>query len=939
MQLCFRVTQLLFTVLLTMILPSVLAAAEPDNGLVVPARLRCEYLHEPQGIDVRQPRLSWWLESKARAQRQTAYQVLVATTLELLAVDQGDSWDSGKVDSQNSSQILYQGRPLVSGQTLYWKVRTWDAQGIPGAYSASASFSTGLLEPTDWQAQWISSEENGSPLLRKQFAVDRKVRSAKLYIAGIGYYEAFLNGSKVGDHVLDPASSYYTNDQPWPLTDRVWYVTYDVTDMIRPGNNVIGAMLGHGWYSADGGSPGRQPYGDRPRLLAQLVVDNIDGGRTIVGSDATWQTMRGPVIANEICLGESYDARLEQSEWSTSAAETSQWKSAIAVAAPSQNLSAQMLPPCRVISTLPAVKMSQTAPGVYLFDFGQHFSGWTQLRVKGPRGTMVRIRHAGAIFDDGRLDTRSNHSATQTDHYTLRGGEEEIWEPRFTLHGFRYAELTGFPGTPTLETLTGRHVRNDVDVSGTFTCSHPLLNQIQSNIQWTLATSLQGIPQDAAERNERMGWLGDTGFVAEEYFVNFDAASFWTKWLREIRDSQRPNGDVPVISPLHFGRVPGMSETKAWRGAPDWTSTYPLLVWYMYWYHGDRRIVEEHYEPLQRLVAWYESQAKDGILASVLGDHMEPQDDGTSSYAPLHTPANLTTTCYYFRVATILHEMALVLEKPADAERYSLLARQIQSAFHRRFFNAEKKIYGTGSQASLAVPLEMGIVPPEHQTAVLQSLVSELERRQFHLSTGIIGTRGVMEALRQQGRADVLYNIATQTTYPSWGFQIGRGATTIWESFGEAGPKSANTLSLNMKMFCNASKFFHQQLAGLTPKRPGFERVQIRPCPVGALTSASSTQDTVQGRFEVSWELRPKTFCLQVTVPVGAIADLSLPVFSIHGDSVRESGQLIWESGELKPNATGIISARRENSTIDFTIASGKYVFESANNSKAASPQ
>ncbi|WP_437222375.1 family 78 glycoside hydrolase catalytic domain [Planctomicrobium sp. SH661] len=910
-----------------------LAGSESACGLELPSRLRCESLENPQGIDVPQPRLSWQLQSSGRSQRQTAYQILVASSPDLLAADRGDLWDSGKVNSGKCSLIPYQGNELRSGQALHWKVRVWDVKDVASGYSAPAKFSTGLLDPEDWAAKWIASPEEGSPLMRKSFVLDRPVRRAVLYISGIGYCEPYLNGEKVGDHVLDPSSTYYTNDQPWPLTDRVLYVTHDVTQIIQPGENALGAMLGHGWYSADRTPPGRQVYGDRPRLLAQLIIEHPEGEPTVIATDNTWQSHPGPVTANEICLGEDYDARLESRGWNTPAALTSDWRPAIEVEVPSPNLSAQMLPPCRVVSSLPAVKLTETAPGVYLFDFGQHFSGWTQLKVTGDRGRVVTLRHAGAVFPDGSLDTRSHYAATQTDQYTLRGNADEVWEPRFTLHGFRYVEMRGFPGTPTLETLVGRHVRNAVEISGTFECSNPLLNQLQSNIQWTLATSFQGIPQDAAERPERMGWLGDTGFVAEEYFVNFDTAAFWTKWLQDIRDTQRPNGDVSVICPIHLGRVPGLPESKAWRGAPDWTSTYPLLVWYMYWYYGDQRIVEEHYEPLKRLVAWYESQADDGILGSVLGDHMEPQDDGSGSYLPLRTPADLTTTCYYFRVVTVLQQMAQMLGHTDDAAHYVDLAKRIQTAFHSRFFNAATNVYGTGSQASLAVPLEMAIVPAEFQADVLQALIHAIEEKDDHFSTGIIGTRGVSEALSRHNRSDVMFRLATQTTYPSWGDQIQKGATSIWESFGGAYANTQHTHSLNMKMFCNASKFLHQELAGLAPTEAGYKRVQIHPQVVGGMISASSTQQTPQGRFHVAWRSQPETFELQVTIPPGTVADVKLPVGSLEHASVMESGQMIWTSGSPHPGPAGIHALQRGDSTIDLTIDSGTYAF-SVNNDR-----
>ena len=884
-------------------------------------RLRCEYLQDPLGIDVERPRLSWWINSRQRGQHQTAYQLLVASAPELLASDVGDLWDSGKIVSAEHSQVECRGQPLGSGDSAFWKVRVWDAHDRPGPYSEPARFEMGLLERNDWQARWIDCPENGSPLFRKPFAVASPVRKARVYLSGLGYYELSLNGQKVGDHVLDPASTYYKNDQPWPLTDRALYVTYDVTSQLVVGENVLGVMLGNGWFSDDGNSPGRQSYADRPRLIAQLVLEYADGHRETLGSGAAWRTAPGPITANEICLGETYDARREQAGWNAPGFDDSHWQPARLAEAPCETLSAQMVEPCRVVQSLPAVALSEPSPGVFVFDFGQHFSGWTQIEVPPGATSEIRLRHAGAVHPDGSLDTRNNLAANQTDLYVPAGGQATVWEPRFTLHGFRYVEVTGYPGKPTLQSVAGRHVRNDVASVGGFSCSHALANQVESNIRWTLAASLQGIPQDAADRHERVGWLGDTGFVANEYFVNFDLAAFSTKWLRDIRDAQRPNGDVPVIAPLHMGRLPGIGESKAWRGAPDWTATYPLFVGAMYWYYGDKRIVAENYDALVRLVDFWGTQARDGILPSVLGDHMEPQDDGSPSFLPKHTPADLTTTCFYFRVVSLMREMAAVLDKPDHVQKYRALGEQIREAFQREFFNASTKSYGPGSQTANALPLAMGVVPPPLRKAVLASLVSDIEKRDDRLSTGIIGTRGVSDALSQAGRVDLMFRITTQTEYPSWGFQINNGATTVWESLG-----LSDKLSLNMKMFSNASRFLHENVAGLVPLEPGYRRVRIRPGLVTGLEFAEGSQDTPAGRFEVRWERKADELSLQTSIPPGVTAEIWLPQ---PGATARTYESGTWLNGESLENSAhpGILSANQKSQSLVVDVASGSYQF------------
>jgi len=897
-----------------------------DPPATPPADLRCEYLRDALGIDVAQPRFQWRASSSRRGARLTVYQVLIAGSPEMLARDVGDKWDSGRVAGDAPLHVPYAGTPLTSRERCYWKVRCWDEKGRESPFSAPATFEMGLLSPGDWQAKWIArggDDHRAAPLLRTSFTVKGPVRRARAYVAAAGWYELSLNGRKVGNEVLQPHPTYYTNDQPWPLKDRVLYVTHDLAEHLQPGDNAAGVMLGHGWYSAAGAHPGRQPYGDRPKALVQIEIEYADGTRQQVISDKSWKVSAGPVTSNEMCLGESYDARLVSNGWDAPGFDDRSWEAAAEVPAPSERISSQCSPPSRVVETLPAIARSEPSPGVFVFDFGQHMSGWTRVRVAGPAGTTLRLRHAGRVHADSSLDVRNNLAAEQTDAYTLRGDAEEVWEPRFTLHGFRYVELTGYPGKPPLNAVEGRHVRNDVEITGSFRCSNPLIDRIHTAARWTLATSLQGLPQDAAERQERMGWLGDSGFLVDEYLMLFDSASFWTKWLRDIQDAQRPDGNVPVIAPLHLGRLPAMSEQKGWRLAPDWTATYPLIVWSLYWHCGDERVLAEHYDSLCRLAAYYESQANGEILPSVLGDHMEPQADGSPSFLPKHTPQALTTTCYYYRVASILAESARVLGKQDDAERYAALAERIRRAFHREFFDAEKRVYGTGSQTSLASPLAFDMIDEPLRVEIGDRLVEEIvDRHRGHLSTGLIGTSALVRALPRIGRADVMYGIATQTTYPSWGHQLENGATTFSETW-EAGP----TYSLNMKMFCSIARFLHEGLAGIQPAAAGYRRVVLRPCMVGDLRYASARQVTMQGPIEVRWERSPGAVQVEAVIPVGSIAEVHVPMPDIREGVVTEGDRVVWRKDTPAETAEGVIAARREAGSVVFEVGSGSYRF------------
>ncbi|MCX5647700.1 MAG: family 78 glycoside hydrolase catalytic domain [Planctomycetota bacterium] len=876
------------------------APIERRLGLT-PVELRCEYAVNPLGIDVVQPRFSWVLQSSRRGQMQSAYQVLVASSEEKLRAGTGDKWDSGKVDSDESVHVTYQGKALGSGEKCWWKVRVWDKDGKAGGYSEPATFEMGLLKPSDWQGKWIGAgKEISSPLLRKEFRLEKEIRRARAYICGLGWYELYINGRKVGDHVLDPATTDYQK--------RTLYVTYDVTKHLRQGPNVVGVMLANGWYSRKGAP------GGSPKLILQINLEFMDGKRASVVTDDTFKVSGGPITASDLCHGESYDARLEKPGWNTPGYNDSDWDKAPAAEPPGGRLHPQLLPPIRVVKTIPPVKLLQPQPNVYVYDFGQHFSGWARLRVRGPRGTELTLRYAGRLYDDGRLDRRNNLSAAQTDTYIVKGNGEEVWEPRFTLHGFRYAEVTGFPGVPTLENLEGRFVRSAVEPSGSFTCSNPLINQIHQNVCWTLMTSFQGIPQDAAERDERVGWLGDPGFVAESYLYNFDTASFWAKWLEDIKEAQKPDGDVPVVCP-----------NPIYQPWPCWQSTYPLFVWYLYQYYGDQRIVETHYDGLKKLVDLLSSRADDGVVPVGLGDHMEPQADGTSSFRPRHTPAALTSTAYYYFDTRILAEAAKILGKTADARHYSDLTEKIKAAFNRKFFNETTNQYATGSQTSNAVALYLGLVPEERQQAVLKNLVDDiLINHKGHLSTGIIGTNALQQALPEYGRADVMYTIGTQTTFPSWGYQISKGATTVWECF-----EVSSERCVNMKMFGSTEKFFYKDLGGIGLAGPGFKKITIKPCVVGDLTYAKASLKTVRGLIAVDWEKKnPKSFRMSVTIPANTTAGVSVPKTGLKEIVVTESGKPIWKDARFVAGVSGIAAGSETDEYVTFGVSSGFYAFQ-----------
>ena len=935
-------------------------AAIAARAGIRPTELRCEYAVDPIGVGPEAPRFSWLPESLRRDQKQTAYQILVATSTEQLAGDIGDMWDSGRVDSNRNVNVTYQGKPLGSDTTYFWKVRCWSRAGVPcyteteeyydqealeilrgefeSPYAATATFATGLFDHAEWQGQWIAADrEISSPLLRKEFALDGQIARATAYVCGLGYHELYINGAKVSDHVLEPASTYYNDGGQYGAKSRALYVGHDVTDLLTSGDNAIGVMLGHGWYSGEadiGLSPVQYtPYDEQPVLLLQLNIELTDGTTVQIVSDESWKVAAGPILYNNYSHGETYAALREQTGWRQAGFDDSRWRAAWPVTGPDGQLVAQLMPPIKIVETLAPVQIFNPSPGVYVFDFGQAFTGWSRLKVEGPAGTAVNLKHGMGVYDDGSLDHRSNwyekfprHTARQTDTYILKGDGTETWEPRLTLHGFRYVEVTGYPGTPTLDSLQGRHVRTAAESAGEFTCSNDLLNRIHSNARWTLASSLQGFPQDAADRSERVGWLGDSN--PEDYNLNFALAGFWTKWLDDLRDAQRTEGGLPAICPLHW-RV----TLDPYPGSPVWQGTYPVVCEQTYLDYDDERVMIENYDGMKRLVEYFRAGqpypdkiSVEHIIPDGIGDHMEPQCDGTTSATPNHTPPALTSTAWYYRITQIVAQAAKLAGKDTEHRHYTELAEQILEAFTREFFDEKTKQYATGSQTANAVPLRLGMVPEEHVEAVVANIVKDIMvNNNGHLTTGFLGVDALAGALPQHGAAEAVFTIATQETFPSWGHMIAKGLTTLSEAWDVDFEQDYS--SMNMKLHCGIDKFFFHGLAGIRRSAPGYGEFVIRPCLVGDLTSVKARLRTVRGDIESEWHRENGTFTLRAVVPSNSAALISVPAEDAEDLIIREGGAIVWQDGKFVPGMAGIGSAQWDGDYVTFAAGSGRYSF------------
>jgi len=879
-------------------------AAGPARAAAVaesPICLRVEYLANPLGIDAHAPRFQWIPENTERDEKQTAYQILIAGNPSALAKDSGDQWDSGKVESGDSTQIAYAGRPLESGHRYYWKVRYWDKEGAASPYSEPAYFEMGLLERSDWKGQWIG----GFNMMRKEFTLDGRVERARAYVTALGYYELRLNGRKVGHRVLDPAWTVYPR--------RVLYSTYDVTRLLKPGTNAVGAMLGGGWATL----PIGKPYCSEPAFLLQLNID-LEGGKQLsIVSDGSWEGKQGPVVSDSVYDGEVYDARVEVSGWDQPGLKDSGWAAVKILLGTDGALSSQMMPPIRVTDTLTPKSMTNPDPGVYVYDFGQNTTGWAVLQVRGSRGTAVKMRYSELIYPDGTVNRANLRAAKSRDIYILRGGEPEVYEPRFTYHGFRYVELTGFPGTPSLDTLRARVVHSAVRETGSFVASKQILNQIQQLIHWGQLSNLMSIPTDCDQRDERQGWMGDAQVSAEEAMMNFDMAAFYTNFIRDIRDSQHLDGSVPDTVPHKYGMYPS---------DPAWGAAYPLLCWYMWQQYSDRQILEENYNGLKKYIEFLRSRAQDNVLRySYYGDWVAIEP----------TPGELVSDFYFYYDTRILADIAKILGKTEDAATYSTESDQIKDAFNKAFYNPHSDFYANGSQTAQALPLFLDLfanpLSRYNYNPVFGHLTNDITYgHNTHLTTGFIGVKYLLPVLTEYGRNDLAYELATQTTYPSWGYMIERGATTLWELWQEKTGPSMN--SHDHIMFGSLGAWFYRALGGIRQAEAsvGYRQLVIDPGIVDDLDWASASMETVQGRVSSSWSRSPGSIKLDVTVPVGTDARVLVPKeeeMTVGMVKVTEGGHLVWQDNRFVAGDAGVVGAEAVVNGVRFRVGSGHYSF------------
>lgn len=1069
-----------------LVIAAVCAMALPAGAeLMQPFNLRCEYRINPLGIDAVQPRLSWNLRSDLRAQHQSAYAILVAGTKAALDQNQGDFWDSGKVESGAAIQIAYNGKPLASHQACHWKVKAWDQDGKESPWSEAASWTMGLLAPADWagakwvgldtddategkgpslksgrwiwypegtpqsnapvgeayfrkvitlsetavsKATWFIAADNeatlyangkrvgvwsdfktagefvltdflkpganllavevknagdnpnpaglfsviqiafasGDPMtistddswksakakeagwetagfndgawtaakdlggngmdpwkkispqdsrvlparmIRKEFDVDTPVRRATAYLSGLGLSELYINGQRIGNDVLSPGCTEYNK--------RVFYVTHEVLDKINAGKNALGIWLGNGRYFAPRAT---EPTATRsfsyPKMLFLLQLELEDGSVRTIVSDESWKvTANGPIRANNEYDGEIYDARMELPGWNTPGFDDAQWQAAKLVQEPGGVLSAQMAEPIRVTKTLLPIGITNPKPGMYIYDMGQNMVGWCTLKVNGPQGAVVRMRFAETLKPDGTLYLDNIRGAKVTDEYVLKGGGEEIYEPRFTYHGFRFMEVIGYPGEPTLKTVEGKVVNDDVENAGNFECSNKLVNQIASNIRWGVEGNYRSMPTDCPQRDERQGWLGDRSEECrgESYLNNI--AALYAKWVCDMHDAQREDGSVSDVCPAYW---------PLYNDNVTWPSSFIIVPGMLYDQYGDMRVMERHYDGMKKWIMYMTKYLDNDIMPKDnYGDWCVPPEEQHMIHSKdpaRKTPGDFLGTSYFYFDCKLMARYATLLGKQQDADEFLALAERLKTAFNKKFLDENEGKYANGAETTCVLPLAFGLAPDNVREKVFNRLVDHIVNvGKGHLATGLIGGQWLMRTLTDNGRADVAFTLASQSTYPSWGYMVGKGATTIWELWNGDTADPAMNSGNHVMLVGDLNIWLYQNLGGIRPTAPGFKEISLRPSIVAGLDYAKVSHNSPYGQIFSYWEKSGGKLRWQVTIPANVTARIVLPVADMA--AITESGKPIAEAAGLK-------FVEKEGDLPAYTAGSGLYTFE-----------
>ncbi len=924
--------------------------------------LHTEYLVNPDGIETAHPRLQWRVESAEHGQRQTAYRILVASTDATLARDEGDLWDTGKVMSDATSQIAYAGKPLASGQQCFWKVQTWGKDGAASKWSEPAKWSMGLLKPEDWKAQWISFKDE-TPLpsahgklhlpparyYRKDFEAPREVKRATLYFSALGIAELQLNGRKVGDAYFESGWADYAK--------RAYYRTHDVTALVKPGGNRLAATVADGWYAGYVGygllvgrgpdKTGRNIYGKTPALLAQLEIEYADGSHETVGTDATWETSGdGPIREADLLMGESYDARkADESAWKWTPAiraeENGSVKAKFFEVGSSHEvdlgfqkpakLVAYTAPPIRVVEEIAAKKITEPKPGAYIFNLGENIAGVIRLKVKGAAGTVVQIRYGEMLHKDGRLMTENLRKARATDFYTLRGAANgETWQPRFTYHGFQFVEVTGLAEKPALDAVTGLVLSNDTPAAGEFACSDSVMTQFWKNTVRTQRANFIELPTDCPQRDERLGWMGDAQIYVRTASYNADVSAFFTKWLDDLEEAQRESGAYPDYAPYPFAHgEPGATHGTAWTDAGV---IVPYTIWKVY---ADTRVLERHWASMTKFMEWRrkaDPELKGVSIGNTWGDWLNVNEA---------TPIEYVDLCYHRLSAMLMSAMADALGKRDEAAKYRDTADALAKSFRSQFVKPDGSLT-VDTQTAYVLALEgRFFAEPDETRAAAARLAEKIARNDTRMATGFLGTKPLLLTLTGNGQTDLALRLFQSRRFPSWGYEVEQGATSVWERWdsftkehgfdGMTGKNNAAMNSFSHYSFGAVMQWGFQTLAGIDTDGPGYKHIIIRPNPPSVGTTAAAGEakpidwvkahyDSIHGRIASAWRANGADFELTTTIPANTTATIFIPA---------KDAASVTEGGKALGDVAGVKLLRYENDRTVFEVESGTYRFAS----------
>jgi alpha-L-rhamnosidase len=882
-----------------------------SNAQLAVTNVQCEHLTEPIGLDVLKPRFTWQLQSNARNVLQTAYEIKVSDQSSMKSA----IWATGKINSDQSVMVPYGGPALASGKKYFWQVRVWDNQAHASPWSAVATWRMALLKAADWNAKWIApgyvedTVNRPSPLLRKQFSCAKKIKSAIAYISSHGLYQASLNGKRAGDAYLTPGWTSYNK--------RLQYQVYDVTNLLQQGNNAIGVTLGNGWYrGVIGFSNNRNVYGRNIALLLQLDIEFTDGTIQQVISDESWKSSTGSIRYAEIYNGETIDAREEKKGWENANYDDSKWWGVQVMPFTKDVLLATYNEPVKKHEIFHPRRIFMTPAGEHVIDFGQNLVGWVMVKVKGNAGDTISIQHAEVLDKYGDFYTENLRAAKATDYYILNGEGEETFEPHFTFHGFRYIKVSGYKRDIGPENFTAVALYSDMEPTGSFACSEPLLNQLQHNIQWGQKGNFLDVPTDCPQRDERLGWTGDAQVFSRTASFNMQVNNFFAKWLKDLAADQGANGAIPFVIPNILGQP---------IGSTGWADAGTIIPWNMYLAYGDKRILEEQYPSMKAWVSYMEKSSKNYLWNTGFhfGDWLFYSLDNDNIGRSAITDKYLIAQCFFAYSTQILIRTATVLGKADDVKYYTDLLQKVKDAFMHEYVTANGRLVSS-TQTAYVLALNFDMLPESMRAEAVDRLVQNIRDYNDHLTTGFLGTPYLCHVLSRFGKTDVAYKLLLQQTYPSWLYPVKMGATTIWERWNGIRPDSsfasATMNSFNHYAYGAIGDWMYRVMAGLDTYTdgPGYKHIRIEPHIGGGLTMAAAHLETYYGKLSSRWKVENGQVNYEIEIPANTTADIFLP--AADGTNIQEGGKTLGGQNDIKVGTP-------ENGVVKISVGSGKYSF------------